>query len=117
VLACYLVRYEGRYSAWITSANPGDRSQAYAMPSEPAGRALVDAWQATNAQYVIEAVLRHMVQPATRPCPQEVPGTWPLTWNPEPSLRVPPDQCSGVRVGICVRVLKFGIHPAFPVLF
>ena len=48
VLACYLVRYEGRYSAWITSADPGDRSQAYGMPSEPAGRAFVDAWQATN---------------------------------------------------------------------
>jgi hypothetical protein len=48
VLACYLVRYEGRYSAWITSADPGDRSQAYGMPSEPTGRAFVDAWQATN---------------------------------------------------------------------
>ena len=48
VLACYLVRYEGRYSAWITSADPGDRSQAYGMPSEQAGRAFVDAWQATN---------------------------------------------------------------------
>ena len=48
VLACYLVRYEGRYSAWITSADPGDRSQAYAMPSEPAGRAFTDAWQAAN---------------------------------------------------------------------
>ena len=48
VLACYLVRYEGRYSAWITTADPGDRSQAYGMPSEPAGRAFVDAWQATN---------------------------------------------------------------------
>ncbi|HEY6310777.1 MAG TPA: hypothetical protein VIY52_08210 [Streptosporangiaceae bacterium] len=39
VLGCYLVRYEGRYSAWITSADPGDRSQAYAMPSEAVGRA------------------------------------------------------------------------------
>jgi hypothetical protein len=48
VLACYLVRYQGRYSAWITSADPGDRGQAYAMPSEPAGRAFTDAWQATN---------------------------------------------------------------------
>jgi hypothetical protein len=48
VLACYLVRYEGRYSAWITGADPGDRSQAYGMPSEPAGRAFVDGWQATN---------------------------------------------------------------------
>jgi hypothetical protein len=48
VLACYLVRYEGRYSAWITSADPGDRSQAYGMPSEAAGRAFVDAWQTTN---------------------------------------------------------------------
>jgi hypothetical protein len=48
VLACYLVHYEGRYSAWITGADPGDRSQAYGMPSEPAGRAFVDAWQAMN---------------------------------------------------------------------
>ena len=48
VLACYLVRYEGRYSAWITSADPGDRSQAYGMPSEQAGRAFVEAWQAMN---------------------------------------------------------------------
>src|SRR5271155_1318107 len=48
VLACYLVRYEGRYSAWITGADPGDRSQAYAMPGEPAGRAFTDGWQATN---------------------------------------------------------------------
>jgi hypothetical protein len=29
----------------------------------------------------------------------------------------PPDPGSGVRVGICVRDLKFWIHPAFPVLF
>jgi hypothetical protein len=48
VLTCYLVRYEGRYSAWITSADPGEPSEAYGMPSEPAGRAFVDAWQATN---------------------------------------------------------------------
>ena len=47
-LACYLVRYQGRYSAWITSAGPGDRSQAYGMPGESAGRAFVDAWQAMN---------------------------------------------------------------------
>jgi hypothetical protein len=48
VLTCYLVRYEGRYSAWITSADPGEPSEAYGMPSEPAGRAFMDAWQATN---------------------------------------------------------------------
>ncbi len=47
-LACYLVRYEGRYSAWIIDADPNDRSQVYGMPSEPAGRAFVDAWQAMN---------------------------------------------------------------------
>jgi hypothetical protein len=35
-LGCYLVRYQGRYSAWITSADPGDRRQAYGMPSEAA---------------------------------------------------------------------------------
>jgi hypothetical protein len=44
--ACYLVRYEGRYSAWITGA--GDRSQAYGMPGEAAGRAFTDGWQVTN---------------------------------------------------------------------
>ena len=48
VLACYLVRYQGRYSAWINSADRSDRSEAYGMPSEPTGRAFVDAWQATN---------------------------------------------------------------------
>ncbi len=47
-LGCYLVRYKGRYSAWITSADPGDPSQAYGMPSEAAGRAFTDGWQATN---------------------------------------------------------------------
>jgi hypothetical protein len=48
VLACYLVHYEGRYSAWITGGGPGDPGQAYGMPSEPAGRAFVDGWQAMN---------------------------------------------------------------------
>ena len=48
VLACYLVRYEGRYSAWITGADPSEWGQVYGMPSEPAGRAFVDAWQAMN---------------------------------------------------------------------
>ena len=48
MLACYLVHYEGRYSAWVTSADPTDQSDVYGMPSEPAGRAFVDAWQATN---------------------------------------------------------------------
>jgi hypothetical protein len=48
VLACYLVRYQGRYSAWIIGADPGDRSQVYAMPSEPAGRAFTDGWQVMN---------------------------------------------------------------------
>src|SRR5579862_8798462 len=48
VLTCYLVHYEGRYSAWIASANPTEPSEAYGMPSESAGRAFVDAWQTTN---------------------------------------------------------------------
>jgi hypothetical protein len=52
VLACYLVRYEHRYSAWITGAGPGDPSQAYGMPSEPAGRAFVDGWQAMNLLHI-----------------------------------------------------------------
>jgi hypothetical protein len=50
--ACYLVHYEGRYSAWFTAADPRDRSEAYGMPSEPAGRAFVDAWQATNLLHI-----------------------------------------------------------------
>ena len=52
VLACYLVRYEGRYSAWIAGAGPGDPGQAYGMPSEPAGRAFVDGWQAMNLLHI-----------------------------------------------------------------
>jgi hypothetical protein len=48
-LACYLVRYEGRYSVWFT---PGDRIEAYGMPSESAGRAFADVWQATNLRHV-----------------------------------------------------------------
>jgi hypothetical protein len=52
VLACYLVCYEGRYSAWITGAGPRDRSEAYGMPSEPAGRAFVDAWQTANLLHI-----------------------------------------------------------------
>ena len=36
----------------------------------------------------------------------------------QPASRpIPPDPGSGVRAGICVRDLKFWIHPAFPVLF
>jgi hypothetical protein len=51
-LACYLVRYEGRYSAWITGADPADRSQVYGMPTEPAGRAFTDAWQVMNLLHI-----------------------------------------------------------------
>ena len=46
--ACYLVRYEDRYSAWITFADDQDREPVYGMPDEPAGRAFVDGWQAMN---------------------------------------------------------------------
>jgi hypothetical protein len=46
--ACYLVGYQGRYSAWIIGTDPSDRSQVYGMPSELAGRAFTDAWQAMN---------------------------------------------------------------------
>jgi hypothetical protein len=52
VLDCYLVLYESRYSAWVTSADPGDPGQVYGMPSEPAGRAFVDGWQAMNLLHV-----------------------------------------------------------------
>ena len=50
--ACYLVHYEGRYSTWFTGADPHDLSEAYGMPSEPAGRAFVDAWQAANLLHI-----------------------------------------------------------------
>jgi hypothetical protein len=55
VPACYLVRYEGRYSAWFTGVapqDPADRSEAYGMASEPAGRAFVDAWQTANLLHI-----------------------------------------------------------------
>ena len=45
---CYLVRYQDRYSAWITSADPDDRGQVYGMPSAAAGRDFVDGWLATQ---------------------------------------------------------------------
>jgi hypothetical protein len=53
-LACYLVHYQGRYSAWFTAGprDPRDQSEAYGMPSEPAGRAFVDAWQTTNLLHI-----------------------------------------------------------------
>jgi hypothetical protein len=51
-LACYLVHYRGRYSAWFTSADPSDRSEVFGMPSEAAGRAFVDAWQTMNLLHV-----------------------------------------------------------------
>jgi hypothetical protein len=50
--ACYLVHYEGRYSAWFTGADPHDLSEAYGMPSESAGRTFVDAWQAANLLHI-----------------------------------------------------------------
>jgi hypothetical protein len=52
VYTCYLVRYQGRYSAWIIGADPGDRSQVYGMPSEPAGQAFADGWQAMNLLHI-----------------------------------------------------------------
>ncbi len=50
--ACYLVRYEDRYSAWIAGADPSSGSRAYGMPGEPAGRAFVDAWQTMNLLHI-----------------------------------------------------------------
>jgi hypothetical protein len=49
---CYLVGYEGRYSAWITFADHPDQDHAYGMPSEPAARAFVDGWQAMNLLHI-----------------------------------------------------------------
>jgi hypothetical protein len=45
---CHLVHYQDRYSAWITGPDPSERGQVYGMPSETAGRAFVDGWQATQ---------------------------------------------------------------------
>jgi hypothetical protein len=46
VTTCFLVRYQGRYYAWIT--RPGGQAHVYPMRSEEAGRGFVDDWQATN---------------------------------------------------------------------
>jgi len=50
--ACYLVRYQDRYSAWFTSAEDAGRNEVYGMPSEPAGRAFTDGWQAMNLLHI-----------------------------------------------------------------
>jgi hypothetical protein len=50
--ACYLVRYEGRYSAWITFTDHPGQDDAYGMPSESAARAFVDGWQAMNLLHI-----------------------------------------------------------------
>ena len=48
VPACYLVHYEGRYSVWFTGDDLHGPGPVYGAPSEPAGRAFVDAWQTAN---------------------------------------------------------------------
>lgn len=50
--ACHVVRYEDRYSAWITFADHPDRDHAYGMPGEQAARAFVDGWQAMNLLHI-----------------------------------------------------------------
>lgn len=44
--ACYLVRYQDHYYAWIT--DPRNRSRVYRMDDEEMGRHFVDNWQAAN---------------------------------------------------------------------
>jgi hypothetical protein len=46
VTTCFLVRYQGRYYAWIT--RPNGSPHVYPMRSEETGRRFVDDWQATN---------------------------------------------------------------------
>jgi hypothetical protein len=43
-----VVRHQGRYYAWLTGASAGGRPVVRAVPSEEAGRQLVDEWQAGN---------------------------------------------------------------------
>jgi hypothetical protein len=50
--ACYLVRYEGRDSVWITFADHPDQDHAYGMPSETAARTFVDGWQVMNLLHI-----------------------------------------------------------------
>lgn len=47
--ACHLVRYEGRYYAWLAWAGAGgDPPLVYPMPGEEPARAFLDDWQAAN---------------------------------------------------------------------
>ncbi len=47
--ACHLVRYEGRYYAWLAWAGAGDDPPlVYPMPGEEPARAFLDDWQAAN---------------------------------------------------------------------
>ena len=47
--ACHLVRYEGRYYAWLAWAGAdGDPPLVYPMPGEEPARAFLDDWQAAQ---------------------------------------------------------------------
>jgi hypothetical protein len=46
--SCYLLLYQGRYYTWITDPSINGRPEVHGVPSEHAGRLLVDEWQARN---------------------------------------------------------------------
>jgi hypothetical protein len=46
VLACHLVRHEGRYYAWL--ADPSGPPLVHVMRDEEAARAFLNDWQAAN---------------------------------------------------------------------
>jgi len=71
-MACYLVRYEDRYSVWITNADadPADRIvEACGIGSEPEGRAFLDTWQAAQLLHTPwDEAIAHifLLSPSTR---------------------------------------------------
>jgi hypothetical protein len=46
--SCYLLLHQGRYYTWITDPSINGRPEVRRVPSEHAGRPLVDEWQARN---------------------------------------------------------------------
>jgi hypothetical protein len=51
-LAHHVVLHQGRYYAWLTDASAGGRATVRRVPSEKAGRQLVDEWQADNILHI-----------------------------------------------------------------
>ncbi|HEY6501680.1 MAG TPA: hypothetical protein VIZ20_19785 [Streptosporangiaceae bacterium] len=48
----YVVEYQGGYYTWLADASLGARPVVHRVPTEEAGRQLVDEWQATNILHV-----------------------------------------------------------------